>query len=263
MRILKPKKQSESGVSVLIIFVAIVGFMIAMRYVTTNMITAGKKGKVVEDAIGAANAMRFVQQMIADDQLCKMTDFLDGIKGWEIKKLTQDKILKDNGRLVDYSKIGVNDLKWPVNTFEGTRSYRFPDGHTEVGKVKVDSVVFIQPKDKDPLQTIAHGKTYYRIPVSVREKGTFNGQTVIFPDGVDTYIELDPLDPLNKAVACYKSVSPRSLCLDAGGDFDPSALDNKCLMPGQAPSERRGGAWSPGEPGGIVPSRGTDRGNIR
>ncbi len=257
MQILKPRdfksfhSSKESGISILIILLALMGFGIAMRYISMNFDAARKQNRQVRDAIEGANHARFVSQVIADDSLCGVTDFLAGIKGWELSKLSSDKVLKDTGDFVNYSAIGVKDLKWPSAVYETMRPHKFPDGHVEFGKAKVTSVIFIQPKEVDPLRTEVRGKTYWRVPVWVKEKGTFNGKPVIFNDSIKTYIELDPADP-SQAIACYRDVSARSLCIDAGGDFDARAGENKCLMPKQHPSERQLSNWQ-FSPGGTSP----------
>lgn len=227
--------------SILLVLLAIVGALIGMRYVSLNFDTMMKKNKEISEAVVTANHVRFVQQVIADDQLCIVTDFLDGIKGWETKRLTKPKVLKNTGRFVDYSGIGVESLEWPSTTYEINRPHTFADGRKVVGKAKVTGVIFIQPANVDPIRSEAHGKVYWRIPVHVKEVGTMNGESTIFEDSIETFIELDPDNPLTAPpVSCYKSVSARSLCMDAGGDFDPTAEANKCLMPGQSPSVRKG-----------------------
>lgn len=230
--------------SILLVLLALVGALIGMRYVAVNFDMMMKKNKEISEAVVLANHARFVEQLIADDQLCKVTNFLDGITGWRRERLTNEIVLKDTGGFVDYSRIGIDSLEWPSSTYEVMRYHTFPDGRRVFGRARITGVQFVQPANVDPIRSEAHGKVYWRIPVHVKNVGTIGGEAAVFEGAIATFIELDPTNPdTAPPVACYKSLSPRSLCLDAGGNFDPTAGDNKCLLPGQNPAVRNPADW--------------------
>lgn len=238
MSILKPKfseQNPESGISLLVVLVAITVFLAGMQVVFKNVAMSSKSQKKLSEAIDSANSYRFVNQMISDDQLCAMSNFMDDINGWELNKVGADKQLKDAHGFVNYAKITNSDLRtWPRSAGVEWRSHTFPDGRTISGEATITGVVFVQPHDREVLKTKAFGKTLIRVPIDVRDRGVLQGETVTFENGVRTFIELDHDNPSSAPpVACYKDVSSRSLCLDAGGIFDPlQASDKKkCKMP--------------------------------
>jgi hypothetical protein len=237
LSILKPKfsdQNPESGISLLVVLVTITFFLAGMQAVFKNVAMSAKSREKLSEALTNANDARFVNQMIADDQLCSMSNFMEGISGWKLEKVTEDLPLKDTGEFVNYSRITNSNLRpWPRPAGREWRTHTFPGGRTISGEAEIKSVVFYQPKDREVLKTKAFGKDFIRVPINVREKGVLNGETVIFDGGVQAFIELDPVTPLTKAVACYRDVSSRSLCLDAGGEFDPLAPseNKKCKMP--------------------------------
>ncbi|RYZ60538.1 MAG: hypothetical protein EOP07_00290 [Proteobacteria bacterium] len=212
---------------------AISVFLVGLQAVFKNVAMSSKSQQKLSQAIDQVNSDRFVNQMISDDQLCAMSDFMEGIKGWEVSKVASDITLKDNGKFVDYGKITNSDLRtWPRSAGKEWRSHTFPDGRTISGEATINSVVFIQSRKREVLKTKAFGQEFIRVPVDVREKGVLAGESVVFEGGVPAFIELEPGNP-GKAVACYRDVSSRSLCLDAGGKFDPLAPSDKqkCKMP--------------------------------
>lgn len=236
--------------SMIVVIVGLVALLGAIQYIASNMKNSKRMHQEIGSALQDANHRRFVQQVVADDQLCKVTNFIEGIKGWSLTTPSAPITVKDTNGFVDYSGTGIKGLKWPSSGYDTERPATLPSGERVKGKVKVTGVVFIQPIDRPVMKTEARGKTYYRIPIDVVEKGTFNGKATLFYDkrpGMDepikTYIELNP-DKLDEVVACYKDVSARSLCLDAGGDYDPTAESGKCLLPFHDPSERVGGGAS-------------------
>ncbi len=182
------------------------------------------------------NNRRWVEQMVADDQLCAMTDFMDNLSGYTADKITAFKTVKEAPGLVDYSKIGIDKLKWPGSGDpESFTTGTTLDHSTRLqGPGVPTTLLFEQPPDserkvvfsKDPM-----GREITRIPIDVRFKGTIGGVPALWDGAIETYIEMPPGSRTGTPVACYRPVSSRSLCLDAQGFFDPKRPKGKCQMP--------------------------------
>lgn len=243
---LKPKfsgGNQESGISLLVVLIALMLFMLSMRSVFNNAQMSNKSAKDLSSSVEAANGLRFVNQVISDDQLCFMTDFMNGIDMDKVSftKPSADITLKNTGGLVDYSALKEFGLKtWPGGTRKHWTTLTTQEGVVMSGEFDFKSVVFVQSKDREVLKTkfidpVRGAMDYIRIPVNVRDRGIINGQDVIVAGGIPTYIELKPvksgLPPLrDPPMACYKDVSSRSLCLDIGGKFDPTDPKQKCQL---------------------------------
>ena len=247
MSILKPKfsgANQESGISLLVVLIALMLFMLSMRSVFNNVMMSSKSAEDIFNSVKSANGSRFVNQVISDDQLCGLTDFMIGIDMDKVSftKPSADIILKNNGGLVDYSALlEAYQKTWPGGSGKEWRTLTTQEGVVMSGEFDFKSVVFVQPKNREVLNTkfidSASGVAmdYTRIPVNIRDRGIINGLDVIVAGGIDTYIELKPvkagLPPLrDPPVACYKDVSSRSLCLDIGGKFDPTKSTLKCIL---------------------------------
>lgn len=229
-------RRAQEGSAIVIVLLGI-GLVIGGMSVWNNVRTAKKIEKNVEGIVMGTNSARWVGQLLHDDQFCAVTDFLKGLKDWETGELGQGKVLKETSSYVDLTAIDVP--AWPgtplnLDVVDGIPASNPIPPHPRKlkGKGISSGLVFVQPpaSERKVLETkLSSGKKIFRIPVTVKYKGTIDGAAAFFDGGQDGYIEIDPDDP-SKAVACYNAVSSRSTCLDKGGVFYPNRVDGpKCV----------------------------------
>ena len=196
-----------------------------------------KVSRKAEDSITAAirneNGTRFVLQMVSDDELCTETDFMDGLSGFVTEGTVTDYIELKRSGYVDYSNIGVTNMRWPsqgVNESYRTSGYAFGSRAIVEGIAIPQGLYFEQPPTarRAVVVTELPTKTLTRVPVDVWQRGTIAGTPAFFHQ-IATYVEFDSAAPdPTKPVACYRDISSRSLCIDRGGEFNP-ASPVKCI----------------------------------
>ncbi len=224
----------ESGMSNLLVLLGLMLIMAGGSLFIGNFKASRRAEDNINQAISSENGDRFVLQMVSDDELCTVTDFMKDLKGYQLTGTNAGYIELKRAGFVDYSKIGVTNLKWPTNGFQDApdvSGHLFGSRGVIRGKATSVGLYYEQPPtNKRPVVvTTLPGKTITRVPVDVWQYGTINGASAFF-NSLETYIEFDSTaaDP-NTPVACYRAVSSRSLCLDRSGNFDPKAT-MKCKL---------------------------------
>ncbi len=229
------KAENQNGMSNLLVLLGLMLIMAGGSLYVGNFKASQRSEDSIDSAISQENGERFVMQMIADDELCTVTDFMKDLKNYQlVGELTAPVQLKKQDAFVDYSQIGVDKLKWPTNGWKDAPNVwgRLFGSRTPVtGKGASVGLVFEQPKasERPVVVTKLASRTITRVPVDVYQHGTINGQAAFF-NPTETYIEFDSTAPdPNTPVACYHKVSSRSLCLDRKGFYDPKA-PLKCIF---------------------------------
>ena len=227
--------KQESGISTLLILLGLTLMLGSSAIIIGNYKASRKAEDSITTAIARGNGERFVLQMISDDELCTSTDFMDGISGFQRTGTVVNDISLKMSVYVDYSGIGVPNLRWPADGNESgyrTSGYAFGSRAPVEGVVQLQGLYFEQPRtsEKEVLVTTLPGKTITRVPVMVWQRGLIDGTPAFF-DGIGTYIEFDSTAPNpNAPIACYREISSRSFCRDRGGEFNPAAAV-KCVVP--------------------------------
>ncbi|MBC7659280.1 MAG: hypothetical protein H7249_06185 [Chitinophagaceae bacterium] len=237
------QNDSESGIAIVIVLVAILLSLLVMRSVMTHLDDSSTLTKNVSKTITDGNTQRYIDQMISDDVLCTQgSDFMKGLLPGEdgnvgtisiTSKPADYTLIKNNERYVDYSKfmkpLGIGNYSWPSPSFDSNNPTDFDftsrEGVTLRGKGFQSGVVFYQMPIA-PIKNPISGLT--RVPISVNPRITLKngGARANLQFGIRTYVEFDKT---GKLVACYRDISSRSLCLDLGGTFNP-LLQKKCTF---------------------------------
>ena len=217
----------------MLIFVVLFSLLMALDLFNKQGTSAMQARQRIESNLGDKNYYREINQVLNDDEFCVSTNIMNGLEGkLNISGVANTVLIHD---IKDISWNIEGDSKGLLTIFSekydiDTKNKGVLKGSWGVSRISVSQL-------PDPvLLTKVHGKNIYRVPIDISEHGFWDELDAAGTgvkryqevwDSYKVYVEMDPADP-TKPLTCYSPLSSRSLCLDFGRFFDPTA-PQKCV----------------------------------